>query len=548
METFHPHTQARIPEVMLHAGDEMIRVLGGLIFTHSVCRLQLVDLLRLIEASGRQPELGVVANVEQRAEPGTRLLLELLSVILVIPAYAGLQRHPGQGQVADRPVERAAGAAGIAHHPAHLFDGDADQLGQHAPLDERGGIVAAFLVCQLSAQLQRQRVRQGQALTVTQLPDPELTFIGETRVAFFQVFVGNESIAVVLDVAVGEDGAGRHALGPLSVQLQPAVGVPVHRAGQLTVALVQILQLHIVIVEYEPGLQLGLLVQLVTETAEVIRVPRSPRTGVEHVQHQVQVAATTRQRPAAATVGGGTDQGSGGGEKAHHHVGAEGTDFVRRLDVHDAAHPVAIADGKSAGVDIHGFDHAGVETREHALEVLQVKRLEQLHVIEQHQGLVLQTAAHVGPGRQADGRGARQMAGHSQNVVAELRNLLEILGGQRVDGGTLRALERVAARNHHHLFHAGFGLQSDLQQCVETHLERHLPCLVPAAAHLQRRLTAARQLKPATRIRKHDLAADLHPHTGQRLAGLRIEHPALHHRRPLRRFGIRRDHVPGGCP
>ena len=128
----------------------------------------------------------------------------------------------------------------------------------------------------------------------------------------------------------------------------------------------------------------------------------------------------------------------------------EALDGTLRRDVEDAAGAGAVAHRKAAAVDVQALDRARVDRTEQALEILEMKRIEQRHAVVTDQQFVARGAAHVGPGGGVGGH-AGQRAQCAQRVVDTARDLAHLAQAQRARRPGRARIDGIAAGVDRHL-------------------------------------------------------------------------------------------------
>lgn len=120
-------------------------------------------------------------------------------------------------------------------------------------------------------------------------------------------------------------------------------------------------------------------------------------------------------------------------------------------DVEDATRAVAILGGKAAGEQVDALDGGDVDDAEGAtLDVLEVEGIVELESVEEDEDLFVFAAAD----RELGGEVARGDAGQARHrpvdILAEMRDCLNLLFRQRLPGMGFPTHDGEAARRHRH--------------------------------------------------------------------------------------------------
>ena len=123
------------------------------------------------------------------------------------------------------------------------------------------------------------------------------------------------------------------------------------------------------------------------------------------------------------------------------------TIWTEGLEVEHTRTAVAIFDRKPAGKEVDAAEHFRIDDAEDALIVLEVVRLEDLQAIDFKADLPRQTASDSKFGRRVIRGHTRQDPDRADDVVAEMRQLAQVLGGEGGRTSGCVAADRIAADN-----------------------------------------------------------------------------------------------------
>jgi hypothetical protein len=173
--------------------------------------------------------------------------------------------------------------------------------------------------------------------------------------------------------------------------------------------------------------------------------------GGEQPQHDVEVTAPSGDEPVAPAVAAlviaENSRGAGPGVGEAQPEIDLGTGRLAGRHVHHAGRAVAVLGGESARQQIHPADGFRIDDAEEAVELFQVKRLEELLPVQLDQRLAGQAAANVELRRRAVARHARHDPDHAIEVVGEVRHAPDLLAVERHAGGGRVADQRVAGHD-----------------------------------------------------------------------------------------------------